>query len=60
MRKRDSADGAPGTAKSDDLEHRVARYRARLIAEGRVNSVKQLDRSVAETSDGPASGKAPR
>lgn len=35
----------------DELARRVARYRERLIAEGRMNSVRRLDMAVAESGD---------
>ena len=60
MPKRDPAVCAPGASQSDDLEQRVARYRARLIAEGRMNSVRHLDRSVAAPGPDEARDKGPR
>lgn len=61
MRKPDSDDSAHrGAIAHDDLGTRVARYRARLIAEGRMNSVKQLDHSVAESASKDTAGKPPR
>ena len=36
----------PAGEESDDLTRRIARYRKRLQAEGRVNSIKALDSSI--------------
>lgn len=36
----------PAREEADDLTRRIARYRKRLQAEGRVNAVKTLDNSI--------------
>lgn len=42
----------PAREEADDLTRRLARYRKRLQAEGRVNSIRTLDSSLA-----PADGR---
>lgn len=53
-------DPSAGADAPEDLGQRVARYRARLIAEGRMNSVRHLDRSVAQPRPDVAPGKGLR
>ena len=38
----------PETGASHELAERLARYRARLVAEGRMNAVRMFDRAVAQ------------